>query len=305
MLGQRIDDMSRTEDLTTKIRTLSYDHERLMSMYKTETEKSANAEREMNLHKSRLATVTRTLQSTENAHKQTTAELQRTRTSLQALRTAHQTEIKKIEKEKERMVEKWSKLSDTQLKLGSVGSGMRCANLEVVEASDVQLRGKGEGFLEVALEQAEQARKELFDQNRKLRGLILTTANEMQSVLHSTRSHITSENQEEPPPLTLPALFPISPTDAAADKLTSLFASIREAITRLSKTNASQNASLETPKEESKSKSVAELERLQAVIDTLRNELEQAQKQSSAYASQTQALFDRYAENERTARVTS
>ena len=49
--------MSRTEELTTKLRTLSYDHERLMSMYRTETEKAANAEREMNLHKSRLAYV--------------------------------------------------------------------------------------------------------------------------------------------------------------------------------------------------------------------------------------------------------
>lgn len=45
--------MSRTEDLTTKLRTLSYDHERLTSMYKTEAEKAANAEREMNLQKTR------------------------------------------------------------------------------------------------------------------------------------------------------------------------------------------------------------------------------------------------------------
>jgi hypothetical protein len=51
------EDMSRAEELTTKLRTLSYDHERLMSMYRTETEKAANAEREMNLHKSRLAYV--------------------------------------------------------------------------------------------------------------------------------------------------------------------------------------------------------------------------------------------------------
>jgi len=46
--------MSRTEDLTTKYRTLSYDHERMRSMYRTATEKTANAEREMNLHKSKL-----------------------------------------------------------------------------------------------------------------------------------------------------------------------------------------------------------------------------------------------------------
>ena len=49
--------MSRTEELTTKLRTLSYDHERLTSMYKTQTEKAANAEREMNLHKTRMTYV--------------------------------------------------------------------------------------------------------------------------------------------------------------------------------------------------------------------------------------------------------
>jgi hypothetical protein len=47
--------MSRTEELATKLRTLTYDHERLTSMYRVETEKAANAEREANLHKSRLA----------------------------------------------------------------------------------------------------------------------------------------------------------------------------------------------------------------------------------------------------------
>jgi hypothetical protein len=45
--------MSRTEDLTTKLRTLSYDHERLMTMHRNATEVAANAEREVNLHKSR------------------------------------------------------------------------------------------------------------------------------------------------------------------------------------------------------------------------------------------------------------
>jgi outer membrane murein-binding lipoprotein Lpp len=51
------DDLSRTEDLTTKLRTLSYDHERMSSMYRAASDKSANAEREMNLHKSKLAYV--------------------------------------------------------------------------------------------------------------------------------------------------------------------------------------------------------------------------------------------------------
>lgn len=51
------EDMSRAEELSAKFRTLSYDHERLMSMHRTANEKAANAEREMNMHKSRLAYV--------------------------------------------------------------------------------------------------------------------------------------------------------------------------------------------------------------------------------------------------------
>lgn len=140
---------------------------------------------------------TKALQACENAHKQTSAELQRTRTTLQALRNTHQTELKKVEKEKERMVERWTKVSDAQLKVGSLRSGLTCSNTDVVEASDVQLRGKGQGFLDVALEQAETARKELFEQNRKLRGLILYTANELQRLVHSVRAAASPEPVEE------------------------------------------------------------------------------------------------------------
>lgn len=48
------EDMARTEELSTKLRTMTYDHERLTSMHRTAVEKAANAEREANLHKSKL-----------------------------------------------------------------------------------------------------------------------------------------------------------------------------------------------------------------------------------------------------------
>ena len=51
------EDMSRTEDLTAKFRTLSYDHERMISMCRAANERAANAERETNLHKIRLTYV--------------------------------------------------------------------------------------------------------------------------------------------------------------------------------------------------------------------------------------------------------
>ena len=86
------------------------------------------------------------------------------------------------------MVERWGKLTDSQLKIGSMPSGLYCANLNVVEASEVQLHGKGTGYLDVALEEAESARSQLLEQNRTLRGLLLSTANELQSVLHAVRT---------------------------------------------------------------------------------------------------------------------
>ena len=95
------------------------------------------------------------------------------------------------------MVERWSKVSDGQLKIGSLAAGLTCVNLDVVEASDVQIRGKGQGFLDVALEQAESARKDLFDQNRKLRDLLLSTANELQRLLHAARTAGESEYRDE------------------------------------------------------------------------------------------------------------
>lgn len=49
--------MSRTEELSTKFRTLTYDHERLLTMHRVATEKTANAEREVNLHKTKLTYV--------------------------------------------------------------------------------------------------------------------------------------------------------------------------------------------------------------------------------------------------------
>lgn len=49
------EDMARVEDLSTKLRTLSYEHERLASMHRATSEQLAASERETNLFKSRLA----------------------------------------------------------------------------------------------------------------------------------------------------------------------------------------------------------------------------------------------------------
>ena len=50
-------DMERTDELNTKVRTTGYDNDRLRSMHQTAVEAAGNAEREMNVWKSRAAWV--------------------------------------------------------------------------------------------------------------------------------------------------------------------------------------------------------------------------------------------------------
>ncbi|KII85992.1 hypothetical protein PLICRDRAFT_115132 [Plicaturopsis crispa FD-325 SS-3] len=295
MLGQRVEDMSRTEDLTTKLRTLSYDHERLASMHRAATDKAASAEREMNLHKTKLAAANRSLQSTESAHKHTTAELQRTRTTLQGVRATYQTELKKKEKDIERMVEKWSKLAEAQVKLGTTPSSLRCANVTAVDGSVAM--GPGKSYLEQALEQAERARKELSDDNQRLRKLVLTAVNDVQAVLHMARS-IVSSSEDEPASFTMTTVFPLAPEYYAEDKLASLLCSLRESIVTLSE-NVAVSSSTPPPQSKPSKSADDEIERLQAVVNTLRADLVQAQKESAASAVQTQAMFDQFAADQR------
>ncbi|THH26975.1 hypothetical protein EUX98_g7212 [Antrodiella citrinella] len=300
MLSQRIEDMSRTEDLSAKIRTLSYEHERLMSMYKTATDRAGNAEREMNTHKSRLASATLNLQNTETAHKRTMTELQKLRTTLQGLRTQHAAEMKKVEKEKDRIMERWNKLSDAQAKLGSTPSGINFANSQIVEASDVQMRGKGQGFLELSLEQAERSRKDLADETRNLRGIVISAANELQRIMYTTQKLSTSEAIDEPSLIPSTSLFPLSPANAARDKVTSLLNSTRELSERLAQSHAisqSSPTSVSAVKQEASAKEQvdrAEVEKLQNAVKALRTELSEAQKQSATYAAQAHDLLERF-----------
>jgi len=225
----------------------------------------------------------KTLQTSENAHKQTTAELQRTRICLQGVRAAHQAEIKRKEKEVDRVMEKWQKLADVQAKLSGVPSGMRCANVAVVEGTEVL--GKGQGFLEIALEQAEKARAQLGDENLLLRKLVLKAVNEIQSILHQARSLLPSESTTEPVSLllfphyiempnqnlkpfafTMLTLFPLSPPNAASDKLASIFADFRTTLETLSQP-AAQSAATPPP-----AIPTAEIERLQGIITNLKEE---------------------------------
>jgi hypothetical protein len=131
----------------------------------------------------------------EAAHKQTTTDLQRARTALQALRAAHVAEIKKREKEIEAMRERWSKLADAQLRISSLPSGMvflgAPANASVLGESaggGCTKKGGGVGVVEGALEEAEKARAVLSEENLELKGLVVDAANAVRKILHKAVS---------------------------------------------------------------------------------------------------------------------
>ena len=127
----------------------------------------------------------------EAVHKQTTGDLQRARTALQALRATHVAEIKKREKEVEAMRERWSKLADAQLRAASLPSGMvlsrSAANAAVL--SDGAGAGAGQkGVVEGALEEAEKAGALLREENKELKGLVVDAANAVRKILHKAVS---------------------------------------------------------------------------------------------------------------------
>jgi len=138
-------------------------------------------------------------------HKQTTGDLQRARTALQALRATHVAEIKRREKEIEAIRERWSKLSDAQLKIGTMPSGMSVSSscLQPANASALvrwsdgaaaaaaagdAAAQKGRAIHDVALEEAEKACVGLREQNGELKALVVEAANAVCKILHKALS---------------------------------------------------------------------------------------------------------------------
>ncbi|KAJ3876796.1 Afadin and alpha-actinin-binding-domain-containing protein [Lentinula edodes] len=295
LLAQRVKDMSRTEQLSTELRTLRYDHERMVSMHRTATESAANFEREVNLQKSRLATTTKTLQATEAAHKHTNAELQRTRSALQTIRATHQAELKKKEKEIERAMERWHRISDAQAKLGATASGMRfIGSVNTVVEPVVPIVGRGKSYLEIALEEAEKAREQLSKDNLGLKKMLLKAVNEIRNIaFEMTPSLREPTNEIEfPVPMTLPDLFPLSPPDFTTMTLSSSLARLRDILGVLSFSTSSMSTSSSVSPAPQPMPSPSELEQLHQVIEQLKNELHDSKEQVALQAAENRFAAD-------------
>ena len=122
-------DMARTEELTTKYKTLAYDHERLVAQHSLALTTAATSERDVETAKARMDSMLKKAAAEEEAHRKSREEFQKLKSSMQYLRQTTANEVKRKEKEVEKMVERLGKMSNDQIKLGTVGAGLACTNL--------------------------------------------------------------------------------------------------------------------------------------------------------------------------------
>ncbi|KDQ19658.1 hypothetical protein BOTBODRAFT_28227 [Botryobasidium botryosum FD-172 SS1] len=311
MLSQRMEDMSRTEDLNTKLRTLSYDHERLNGMHKLAKEQATHAECEAEAAKSKLNATLTQLATLQASQKQTTALLSKSQSALRDTRIAAQNEIKRKEKEVERVMERWGKISNDQAKVNGVSSGLTCANL----ITDPAIVGpRANPALEASLAHLESERSQLTQENDMFRQILLSLANGLQSTHYALTSAGADSSSyiPEPAPITQTALFTPSITQSLADpethalnahkKLKELLIGVRE---WAEKENQAQNNNAKGKgkavegQEESEKKSGADevvIERLRDEIKTLKTELEESK---AAAILQSQNLIDQFANDTR------
>jgi hypothetical protein len=109
--------------------------------------------------------------------------------------------MRKRDKENERMLERWTKLSDSQLRISSQSAGMvingpKCAN--AITADGGAYLAGAPGYLDVALEEAESSRRLLADENEVLRELLLRALNEGQQAVHELRVSADPKYEGEP-----------------------------------------------------------------------------------------------------------
>ncbi|KAF8600518.1 hypothetical protein BDV93DRAFT_608660, partial [Ceratobasidium sp. AG-I] len=173
MLSQRVDDMGRAEDLSARLRTLSYEHERLSNMLRASKSQILQAERETEAARTKTNALTKELTAASSSHNRTSTQLTHTTSALTALRQASIADTRKREQELARLRERWQRLASEQAKLGTVGSGMVCANWAVdVNEQYVGLRSGGEEVGEGAMRDAVEARERMTAENDEFREVL-------------------------------------------------------------------------------------------------------------------------------------
>lgn len=231
--------------------------------------------------------------------------LQKARNAVLTMKTNFAYEVKRKEKDVERIMERWNKITQEQAKLGAVGTGMDCPNLVVVEGGGVppvsllpfnlifgqpkRTSLQTDPLLEKALEESESARSLLLDENDAFRDVVLSAARGLSSLLYDLSP---STSATSPPPLLSAATFYSSSSstssavaslyDASSHalnahaKLKEMIASIRTTVQSIQSTSgpALKEAERKLAEEQEEKRALQrELDRVRAVVGDLRDEL--------------------------------
>jgi hypothetical protein len=145
-------------------------------MWREECEKSSNAEREMTLYKSKLTGAQKNAEELQKKCQITLAELSRSRSTLQSVRTGASMEIKRKEKEVERMLERFQKAAGSGLLRVTHGTVEEAVPLQVLNTED-------KGLLEEALELAEEELNTLKGERERLHDVFVWTARELNALV--------------------------------------------------------------------------------------------------------------------------
>ncbi|KAF8317184.1 hypothetical protein DL93DRAFT_2077414 [Clavulina sp. PMI_390] len=291
LLEQRITDMERIEELTSRFRSLGQDHERLIGLHKSANQQIVQARQDCEAAKAKHATTTSQYVELQATHKQTAFNLQRAQSALQFARQTAQNEIKRKDKEIEKIQERWSKLVNDQYKNSPPG-GMKCTNLVAGSA----LGGpRGPSILEDALENLQVDHDRLSVQNEAFRNTLIACARSL--------DRLSQWNQAAAPsrPVTDLTLFPPSEQPWKSDSenahkaLNNLLLSVESTVKANAQENSGDIVGDDAVRQQT-AREKAVKEKMEAEIASLRSELEQSRQ---ALTEQMNGALDAFSRDQR------
>jgi hypothetical protein len=176
LLSQRVDDLRRFENANAKYKTQTFELDRYRTMWREECEKSANAEREMTLFKSKLTGSQKQVEELQKKCQATLVDLSRTKSTLLSVRNGAAMEVKRKEKEVERLLERFQKVAGSAT-LRVTGQ------TPVEEAAHNRVLKSDKGLVEEALELAEAELDDLKGERERLHDVFIWTARELSALV--------------------------------------------------------------------------------------------------------------------------
>ncbi|KAJ9109878.1 hypothetical protein QFC19_001857 [Naganishia cerealis] len=130
LLSQRADDFSQLEAMQTSHRVLAHDLDRLTELHKQLKHRVIIAEKDRELARSQVTSLSQKLKREEQAHKLARDDFGRAQTALTLVRTQAQHDMKKREVQVERTLQHWQRTASENARMLSSGyrAGIICLN---------------------------------------------------------------------------------------------------------------------------------------------------------------------------------